>query len=161
MTQLYALTEQYRELASIDDMDDAAVSDTLEGIKGEFEEKANAIAMLTNGLDATVTAIDNEIARLTAMKKAVKNRDASIRDYLKTNMQATGITNIKCELFSITLAKGRDMAVVTDENLLPDEYTKVKTSITPDKALILKDLKSGVEIPGASLTKSDESLRIK
>lgn len=161
MTQLYELTEQYRQLQTIEDMDEQTLADTLEGLEGEIADKANAIAIVLNGVGGTVEIIDREIKRLQDMKKSVENRDKSLREYLKTNMQATGTTNIKCDLFNITLAKGRQIAVIQDESKLPDEYTSVKTTITPDKKKILDDLKEGVSIPGAALSVSTESLRIK
>lgn len=161
MTQLYKLTEQYRELQKVEDMDEQALADTLEGLQGEIAEKANAIAVVLNGTSGTVDVIDREINRLTEMKKRIQNRDKSMRDYLKTNMQATGTTNIKCDYFSITLAKGREIAVIEDESKLPDDYTTVKTTIAPDKKKILADLKKGVSINGATLSRASESLRIK
>ena len=75
-------------------------------------------------------------------------------------MDATGTTSIKSPLFSITLAKGRDIVVIDNADSLPDEFVNVKTTVTPDKAAILKALKDG-PLPGAHFEKSLSSIRIK
>jgi len=77
-------------------------------------------------------------------------------------MIALDITNIKCPLFSITLAKGRDIVSVYDEDAIDSEYLTVKTSITPDKRAIMQALKGDPDsVEGATLIKSEPSLRIK
>ena len=159
--KLYELANQFQSLRALEDMEPEDIKDTLESLEGEFEDKAKAIVAVRSGMDADVTAIDAEIKRLTAMKKAVENREASLRSYLKINMQNAGITNIKCPLFSITLAKGREVLSVDNESEIPDEYMKVDTKIAPDKKTILDKLKSGESVSGCSLVRSDSSLRIK
>lgn len=158
---LYELTGQYKELTTLEDMDPQAISDTLEALEGEISEKAQAIVAVRAGMESDITAIDTEIKRLQKRKEVIQNRDQSVRDYLKSNMQASGIRNIKCPYFSITLAKGRDMVEITDEGEIPDQYVSVETTVKPDKKTILTDLKNGIDVPGARLIKSDESLRIK
>lgn len=159
--KLYELTGQYRQLQTIDDMDPETIVDTLEAIEGEIEVKAQAIVAVRAGMESDIAAIDAEINRLQTRRKHIENRDRSVRDYLKHNMEASGIKNIKCPLFSITLAKGRQIAVIDNEEELPDEYISVKTSFVPDKKKILDDLKSGLSIPGARLDESESSVRIK
>jgi len=161
MSNLYELTEQYRSLSKVEDLEPDQLADTLEGLTGEIEAKANAIAIVLNTMGNRVSVIDAEIDRLKKMKSTIENQDKSVREYLRSNMAATGISSIKCDLFSITLAKGRDVVVIDDESQLPDEYLSVATKITPDKRALLAALKDGETIAGASLTKSAESLRIK
>ena len=159
--KLYELTAQYNELSNIQDMPPEAIADTLEALEGDIQQKAESIVAVRAGMEADVAAIDAEIKRLQARKKTIQSREASIRDYLKRNMVAAGIKSIKCHLFSITLAKGRDVVQVDDESSLPDTYVSVKTTIAPDKALILESLKAGKDVPGARIVRSEDSLRIK
>lgn len=159
--KLYELVGQFHQLRELEGMEPEAIADTLESLEGEFEEKAKAIVAVRSGMEADVAAIDSEIARLTAMKKAVQNREASLRNYLKTNMQAAGITNIKCPLFSITLAQGREVLKIDDESAIPDDYMKVTTTIAPDKKRILDEIKGGKSVAGCSAVRSEKSLRIK
>lgn len=164
MTQLYKLTGQYlalQDLAESGDMSADDLADTFEAIEGEYQDKAAAVIQVAQNFDATVTAIDSEIKRLTQLKTQAKVQQTRLREYLRENMERTGIKKIEHPLFKITLADGRDVVEVTDADLIPDEYMSVKVTGNPDKPAILKELKAGTSIPGATLAKSKTSLRIK
>lgn len=165
MTKLYEISEQYRELESLADSDDEnmeeAVATTLECITGDFQEKAQALVTVVRNMDSDVDALDDEIKRLQARKTAIKNRQDSMRDYLRENMERTGIKKISCPLFTINCVAGREITVINDEDNIPDDYMVVKTEIRPDKAAITKALKDGVEIPGVTLDRAKSSIRIK
>ena len=165
MTQLYKLADEYRELQALSDTDDEgmalAVRDTLEAVGGEFNAKAQAIATLAINMGSMVEAIDAEVDRLNKRKQAIRNRQEALKDYLRDNMEAAGITKISCPLFSITCAKGREIAVINSEDQIPDEYMRVKTDIAPDKNAIAAALKDGKEVPGAHLERAKSSIRIK
>jgi hypothetical protein len=164
MTSLRELTSELlevRDLALDPDIPAEAIRDTLDGMAGLFNDKAIKIVhVITNG-GSDVAALDAEIARLAERKKIIQNAQARLKDYLRFNMEATGTTKITSPLFTITLAKGRDIAVIDSEKDLPDDYVNVKTTVTPAKAIILKALKEGVDVPGAHIEKSKTSVRIK
>lgn len=163
MTALHQIAREHRELAKIVEQDELTaedVADTFEALEGEISAKAASLVAVVDNINADVKAVDDEIKRLQARKKTMVNKQQSLRDYLKMNMQATGITNIKCPLFSITLAKGRDIVVIDDEDNVPPGYRTVTKVVKIDKAQLLKDLKL-FEVKGAHIEKSDESLRIK
>jgi len=163
MTKLYELTAQIKELNDMaDDPEMAeAVKDTLESMDMEISEKASNIMGLVANRNADIDAIKNEISRLTARKKQIENFQSGLKDYLKLNMEALDITKINCPLFTITLAKGRDICIIDDVDLLKDEFVKVETTVTPIKADILNALKSGDDVQGAHIEKSSNSIRIK
>lgn len=163
MTALYEITESLKELSDLSEVPDMAVAvrDTLEAVEGEFNDKAVSVAHFIRNLDSDVEAIDNEVKRLNDRKKALKTKQESIKDYLRENMEATGIKKIECPLFSISCVAGRDVVTINDEAALPDDYVEVKSEVKPVKATILKALKEGVEVPGASISKSKSSIRIK
>lgn len=164
MTHLYQITEQHRELQTLADAEELpaeAIADTFEAIEGEFNEKAVSVVHVIENMESDASAVDLEIKRLTARKKAIENRKESIREYLRINMEASGITKIECPLFAITLAKGRDTVFIDDEKQIPDELVEVSVVSKPDKREILKRLKAGDDVPGARIEKSKSSLRIK
>ena len=164
MTTLYEITEQHKELAKLaEESDDMAmaVADTFESIEGEFEAKSISLIHVVKNMEADVVAIETEIKRLTDRKKTITNRQDSMREYLRINMEASEISKITCPLFTITLAKGRDMVQIDDVEKIPTDYLNIKTSVVPMKKEILADLKTGIEIPGTLLIKSKTSLRIK
>lgn len=164
MTQLYKLSEQHRELQEMvfsGDMTLDDLKDTFEGLEGEFNEKAVSLVHVVNNLDSDTTEIETEIKRLQARKKTIENKQKSAREYLRTNMEASGISKIECPLFSITLAKGRDTVFIDKESDIPDELVEVSVVQKPNKREILAKLKSGEDVPGCRLEKSKTSLRIK
>jgi hypothetical protein len=162
MTNLYELTGEMRDLRALGEMEgELVVKDTLDAIAGEFKNKAEAIVHISLNLNGDVDSIKNEIERLQDRKKAIENRDKSLKEYLRENMEAAGINKISCPLFTITLAAGRSIAIIENEAELPDEMVEVKTEIVPDKAKILAALKSGQAVAGASLGTSKSSIRIK
>lgn len=137
------------------------VKDTLDAVEMEFNDKAQNILSLTNDMDFHISAIDTEIKRLQTKKSAIKNRSESLRDYLRDNMERTGIDKISCDLFSITLCKPTKTVAIDDIDSLPDDYVNVETNVKPDKKKILADLKSGVDIPGSRLEDGKSRLLIK
>ena len=165
MSALYELSGKYLELQKLADADDqdmaAAIADTMEGIGGEIQAKAEAIVTVALNMGADVDAIDTEIARLQARKKVITNRQNSLKEYLRENMEATGITKISCPLFTVSCVVGREIAVIDNADEIPDEYVTVKTDISPDKNAIAKALKEGIEITGARLERAKSSIRIK
>jgi hypothetical protein len=163
MTTLYNLTSQLEEIAN-SDFDEETIKDTLEGLEGEFNGKVENIVKLRRNLESSVKSMDDEIARLAARKKVTANKIARLMDYLQSNMDARDIKSIPFDLFTVTNRKGKDVVAVDNEDLLPDEYVKVKVSQSPDKVSLLKALKElgeGETIPGAHIEKGKSSITIK
>jgi len=165
MSRLYEITGQFKELAALADTADedlsVAIRDTMQAIEAEFNDKALAVSHVVLNLDADVLAIEDEIKRLSERKRMVTNRQKQITEYLRENMEAANISKISCPLFTITLAKGREVAVVDDDDLLPDEMVRVTTDVAADKPAILKALKLGIDVPGARIERGKSSIRIK
>ena len=169
MSKLYELTQDLRGLQDLaDDLDlsngDAsmgqAIEDTFQGLEMQFNDKAVAIIKVAENLKADTAIIDAEIKRLTDRKKAINNRQEALKDYLRYNMEASGIKKIECPLFTISLGKAPDKVQIIDESAIPDEFIRTKVEIAPDKVALAKALKDGKEIPGASLVQGKPSLRI-
>ena len=158
MTTLYELTTQLLTVADLD-TDEQTLADTLEGIEGAIQVKAENLVKVVESMDADKTAIQTEIKRLTARRQSIEARQKWLREYLRGNMEKAGISKISCPLFTITLAKPRPVASVVDEDALPDEYVVVTRR--PDKKAILDALKAGLEVPGAELEESKPALMIR
>ena len=145
MTELYALTGQLAELATMADTDDEnlsqAIQDTMDGIIGEFEVKAESVVMLSRNIGGDIDAIEKEVDRLNELKRIKKNTVGKLSDYLRRNMEAADIKSIKRPLFTITLALAPEKVIVDKEGDLPDDLTVVKTDIVADKKAIAVKLK--------------------
>ncbi len=129
MTDLYKRNEQIAALAAL------AIQDTMDGIKGEFEVKADSIVMPRRNIEGDIDAIEKEVDRLNELKRIKKNTVGQLSDYLRQNMEAADIKSIKRPLFTITLALSPEKVIVDNEQIVPDEFVSLKSVITPDKKL--------------------------
>jgi hypothetical protein len=164
MTHLYQLTDDFNELQQLLDSEDVnqqAVMDTLEGIDLGIKEKVKNIVGLYKNTGEMIPAIDEEIQRLTALKKAKESRQTWLKDYLLLNMQKLESFKLECDITTVTRVKGRDIVSVDSVDDLPADYVTVKTTKSADKRTLLADLKAGKKVNGAEITKSKESIRIK
>jgi len=161
MTALHELTGQFLELANNEDLPAEAIRDTLEAMEGDIRSKAVSLADWALDMDGNIEKIDAAIEPLQDKKKSIAKRKESLIEYLRNNMEATGISKIQCPLFSITLVAGREAVAISDESAIPDDFLNVKTVISPDKTAIAKALKDGKEVAGASLQRGQSSIRIK
>lgn len=164
MTALYILAQQYRadaeKLADLD-LDPQTVADTLEGLGGELEVKAQNVAMFVRNLEATAAAIKEFERQQSTRRKAIEYRAEQMRDYLQRCMEATGIQRIEGP--GIVLSFRKSTAVEIDEPaLIPDGFMRKPEPPPPepDKAAIAAALKAGTEVPGAHLVHR-QSLQIK
>ena len=156
MTNLYELSRDMLALQNEPDIPEEAIRDTLEAMEGEFNDKAVAVIKTCSNVEGDIEAIDSEIKRLQKRKQVKQNFINRFRDYLRVNMEQSGITKIEHSLFTITLGKPTKTADVFDDSKLPDEYTR--TVIHPDKKAILADLKKGIPVPGAQLSEGKSRL---
>lgn len=165
MTALYQISKEFQELATLAETADedlaVALHDTMGAIQAEFEDKGKAIAMIALNIDGDLEAIQSQIDRLTERKRIINNRKESLKEYLRTNMEASGITKISHPLFTITLGKGKPVVVIDEESKIPDEFMNVKVTSSPAKAEIAKAIKEGVEVPGAHSEIGKSSISIK
>ena len=154
---LSKIAEDYKKLQN-EDLDPEQLTDMLECIEGAFEDKAKNIMAVINNFNTL--AIDEEIKRLQQKKKVIVNKKESLKEYLRYNMEATGINKIEHPLFTVTLGKPSKKVQVTNVDLIPDEFLTVKTEIKPDLVKIRKELEDS-DIPGVELVDGQSRLLIK
>ncbi|MCP4493109.1 MAG: siphovirus Gp157 family protein [Gammaproteobacteria bacterium] len=164
MATLYELTDEYT--SALKDMESSGfdaetITDSLSVIADEFETKAVNCIKYEKSIDSDIGAIGEEIKRLTAVKKTLSDRKNSLREYIRSNMEATGIDKIECPLFNITLRKAIKVAQIDDESEIESQFKVVipETSRVDKKAL-LSALKTG-PVPGATLVDGTRGLLIK
>ena len=161
---LYDLKGQWKELAdklADMDLDAQTVADTIEAsdVQCALEEKAQGYEMVARSFEAPIPAIDAEIKRLQAMKKASQNRADVLRKRLHDAMMELQIEKIKAPLFEIRRQKNPVAVEVYNIDLIPFEYWRTPEPEI-DKAGLKAALQAGKEIEGARLTQS-EGLRVK
>lgn len=161
MAKLYEIVGAFKELlemASEENMDQKLISDTLEGIEFEFEEKADGCAKVVKMLEGDVEAIDKEIKRLTEKKNTIKNNISGIKKNLENAMITTGKTKFKTLLFGYNIQKNPVSVSIDDENQIPKDFW-IEQEPKLDKKSLAAYLKEN-EVSWAHLTQT-ESLRIR
>ena len=93
--RLYELPDAIREIeaeiieAEGEITDD--IADRLDHLEGEFERKAEYLALLSREARAEAKAVKEEEDRLKARRTAAENREKRIKDYLLFSMQKLGV----------------------------------------------------------------------
>lgn len=164
MAALYELVGDYKQLLDmLEDPDEEreSIIDTLEGISGEIDDKAENIGKLIRTLTAEAAALKAEEERLHNRRQSAENRAAYLKEYLFNAMRETGKSKIKTALFSFTIQKN-PASVVLDvpAGSLPTEFlTPREPSV--DKAAIRKAIESGRDLAGYAHLERSESLRVR
>lgn len=160
---LYELSDAMRQVqeAAESGADEHTVAEALEQLSGEFRDKAQGVAYVIKNLSASAGTIDDEIKRLQDRKSSLNKKVDRLKQYLIDNMRAEGLSSVDDGILRATVSKPRPVAVINDDLVIPDSYMRIKTDVAVDKKLLLDDLKSGKEVPGAKLGESKPSLTIK
>ena len=165
MASLYELTDDYLallEMAEDPDIDEQALKDTMEGIEGALEIKAEGYAKIIRTLEGDAAACDAESKRLRNKKQAIERNIDRMKKALQYAMETTGKTKFKTALFSFGIQKN-PAAVVIDEGYIeniPDRFL-IPQDPQIDKKAIKEALKAGEDLEGIAHLEQTESLRIR
>ena len=132
-------------------------SDALHAVEAQAAEKIEATALYLRELDAEAKAAKEEADRMLARVKSMQKRSDYLKSMLLDALHATG----KVKTGRVTVSIRTTQAVEIEEGAsLPEAYTTVKTTVTPNKVAIKQALLDGVEVPGCSL-EARESVSIR
>ena len=162
MATMYELTADYMAVLNMaldPDIPPEAIADTLEGISGEIEIKAENSAVIMQELTAESEKLDAEIKRLTERKKQFENNAATIKQRIYDAMKATGKEKFKTTLFSFSIGKNPVKLVIDDAEKIPRKYL-IPQPAKVDNLKLKEDLKAGKTCSYAHLEQG-ESLKIK
>ena len=165
MSTLYELTEDYMNLLALaedPDIDEQAFLDTLDGIEGAIEVKAENYAKIMRQLEADAAACDAESKRLKNKSKTIENNIKRMKQALQYAMQATGKTKFKTALFSFGIQKN-SASVVMDEQYIENipERFLVRKDPEINRKAIRDAINAGEDLTGLAHLESTESLRIR
>jgi len=165
MNTLYEIAAEYRtatdKLADLD-LDAQTIADTLEGLSGDLETKAQNVAFFVRNLEATAAAIKQAEADMAARRKAMENRADGLKRYIFESMTVAGIEKIECPHFRLAIKNNPAAVEIFEPGLVPASFmrTPEPPPPAPDKTAIKEALKAGQDVPGARLT-SGQRLEIK
>lgn len=161
MSNLYQLTNNYEQVLNMlydEDVDEQMILDTLEGIEGEIEDKADGYAKIIRELEAMRDARKEEMYRQQEGARVLDNKIKLLKQNLFNAMKQTGKTKFATDLFTFNIAKNGGKQPLTIDGDVPEEYKKIIKENDNEK--IRADLEAGKELPFAHLEPRGESLRI-
>jgi hypothetical protein len=156
--KMYDLVGNYNQVWQMlnnEETDLQVINDTLQAIECAIEVKAQNTVLLLKNLEVYSNGIDAEIKRLQAKKTAVDNKYESIKSCLLGQIELTGLAEIKTTIATIKKQNNLPAVLIENESLIPARFqTVVPQTYKISKTEIAKELKAGVNVPGAKLTQS-------
>lgn len=122
----------------------------LNALNMAFNDKLEACALYTKGLEAEAEAIKAEEKRLAERRRRLERRSERMRGYILRHLAEVPdrkLSTARCELRT---RKSQRVEVVNEEQL-PIDFLNEKLVRTPNKAAIKKAIKLGETVPGAAL----------
>ena len=165
MRKLYEIREDIATALNPSETDEEAILTAdqirteLAALEIEFADKIeNCIGYIKN-LRSEEEAVANEIRRLTARKRALQNKQDSIKEYTLSEIEQAERTGFSVGPHKARIAKSQDAVIVEDEHAVPDRFVEIVTKV--DKRAILKWYKSTGEIvAGTDIITDKKHLRV-
>lgn len=119
-------------------------------LQGDLQNKLVGYGFVVKNLESEVNAIDDEIKRLTARKKARQNQIELLKNRMMLAMIDNGMDKIKDPVMPIAIRNNPpSVRLNIDPEHLPAKFVKIKYEA--DKTALSKALKIGDVIDGVSL----------
>lgn len=156
MKTLYQINNDYYDLISQIELAEGELTPELESAleinKNELEVKSIAYVEVIKQRESLNTRIDEEIARLNAIKR----QNNTLILHLKYNLvQAVNIFGtFKSGFLTFSTRKSKQVEVNCEPNDLPKEFKVVKVTETPDKNAIKKAIEQGQEVTGCRIVEN-------
>lgn len=132
-----------------------------DAIEGETEatKLLGRLIRASKETEAQAKGLDEYIGELGERHSRLARRQEAIRKMVLDILDAAGLPNFILPEATLTVRRGAQKVIVTDENAIPSDYTKTRTEI--DKTAIKRALEGGTIVPGAELSNSEPFLMIR
>ena len=159
---LYGIAEEEEAILGLLEMDQGEISEEHEKLKEEIE------TLIKNKTDSIVgfhQRLGDEIAnakeRIKEIQEFVHSRENAMKrlcDYAGSYLMQTGTQGIVGDIFEIRLRKPSKVLKITNEELVPLEYTESETVVKIDKKGLKAAIKGGEIIKGIYLADGAQSI---
>ena len=122
----------------------------LKQLQEDRKVKLENIALYIKNTEAEAKAIKEEEEKLEKRRKRLENRADRLRDLMINSMKESNEPEIETARCKAKI-KDNEVTEILNEELIPEEYFKVKVNKAPDKTAIKKAIKAGTEVAGATL----------
>ena len=137
----------------LSDEQKAAMDAYLDELAGQEADKVDAIGQFFRLEAARAEALKTEANRLASRARTAQNRMAWLKEKYLHHMKQAGVNKLKGAVYSMSI-RTTDVVSIINQDALPEQFIRVKTTVDPDKVALKAALKEGQEIPGAALSQS-------
>ena len=159
---LYEITSGFPALMENEEIsqeDKKKIEDELEIL---LQQKSQNIICYKKNIELTINAMKEEEKRIADNRKALENKMARFKDYVKQCMEKNGITKIETGLGTLSIAKSPASVEIINEDEGPTEFKQDVVTVKVDKTKIKNNFKETGEIPaGVNIITTNTNLRIK
>ncbi len=159
---LYQITNAFPILMESEEITEENKKQIEEELTLLLQEKSQNVIGYARNIELTIEAMKNEEKRISDERKALENRLANYKDYVKECMEKGGFTKIETVLGSLTIAKSPISVEITNEDEVPNEFKLEVVTTKIDKKAIADNFKATGEVPnGVQVHTNNTNLRIK
>lgn len=148
---LFELNDNYKELASRDDLDPTILKDTLDAIQDDRKSKLDNLATWADQLKSEIDFMSEKNKSWEDEITYRKNKFAWIKQYITDVLDDAGIKRLTTDNHLLSARNFKASTIIDSDEKLPDKFKVTETTTKPDKKAIYKALKAGEEVPGAHL----------
>lgn len=156
--KLYEIANEYVEvfdkLSQCEEIDNETIENTLAPLHSDIKKKSINIAAYIKNLECEIDLMSEYIKRMVEKKKTRQNQIDNIKNYLRFNMEKTGINKIVSTEFNISLGEDDIKTEIFNDELLSIDYCRKIEKWEPDKIKIKEALLEGKEVDGARLIRT-------
>lgn len=120
----------------------------------EIPEKIDGYHYVMTRLESDVEYYNKRAQEFAVTAKVLDNARDRLKDHVKYVMGEKQITELNGIDFKFILSKSNPSVVISNEELVPQEYKKEITEVKIEKKRIAEDLKMGVPVAGCHLQES-------
>lgn len=160
--KLYEIKDEYvNALNALEVNEDGEIInyEAVEKLEGDFDEKAEAVALYIKDRLAYAKAIGEEMKASAARKEAAEKRAEGLKEYLAYCMNAASRAKLETPRVALSFRKSTSVNV-TDKDAIPAEYINTVTTEKIDRVAIKKAITEGLPVAGAELVEK-RNLQIK
>ena len=160
---LYGIAEEEEAILGLLEMDQGEISGDHEKLKDEIEailrDKADNYVSYSNRLNDEISNAKERIKEITSFIHSRENAIERLKNYAASYLVRTGKERITGDIFQIRLRKPSKVLKITNEELVPLEYTESSVVVTIDKKRLKAAIKGGEIIKGIYLADGQQTIQ--
>lgn len=139
--------------------DEDALSELLGPKEGDVKDVFARVVRAARHAKVMADGAGELIEEMQGRKTRYQRRNEALRGTAFAIMQVMEWQKQEFPDLTVSIRLGQPSVIITDEEAIPDIYTRVERKI--DRATILSALKSGLSVEGAELSNSAATLNIR